>query len=392
MRAGYARARLMTVLFAAVIGTSAWSQGITKQGQPDTVPLALRDGLIHLTVPGPVQAGAVVTATLGNGMQQPLSYVLHCEVRILRTTGELVSTPFYGGLACDQVLELGPGQITTFDFPAPQEAGTYVVLFPYGPRAAAKLEVGTPSAGALDLAFYPSQVEFPSIAHAVDFDDPAQTTWELANVGAADHAFQSGDRIELFTPGGTTPVAELDLSSLSVASGQVLQVALPVPGLAPGPYSVGATYADPGAGAVVTVGSGIQPRVEPHADLHVDRHVLSPGGVVDMSVVATGFPFESQSTDPLYLVLVGMDPGQTPFGDAIVPLAASDPLVAASIGGLGGLLTNHTGTISLFGGAAEGITLAHSASFAGTTLRVAALAINEDAVAASQPENIAVEI
>jgi len=350
--------------------------------------LAAQDVVLLPTSGPPVAPGATFSVLLQNGTDGMIPYALgDCALRLLRPTGELVDSPAVPAMPCLGAAQLFPLQVAELVLQAPAEPGTYAVLYPYAERAVLRVDVGGGAAGAPEIVVHPADAAHLETTHAHDFALPAETPWQLANVGAADHAFGPSDRIELFSPGGSTPLATLALDGLVARAGQVLQVELPTLGLAPGPYDVRTTWNDPVAGAtsvshgVRAAGSGI--------DLHLyDGHVVPSGGSIDMAVAVADF-----AAAPFYAIALGVQPGSTPLpGGVDVPLAI-DGLVLASLQGLGGLLTNHVGVVPPATGVFGGIRLAHPGlpSIAGVEVRAAAVSFDGVAFGASQPELVRFE-
>ena len=231
--------------------------------------------------------------------------------------------------------------------------------------------------------------------------------WELANTGSADHTFPGGT-LDLFTPGGTTPVATLGLAGITVPAGGVTRIALPLSGLTPGPYTVKVEWIDPGTGVTTRASHGIEASPSAYVDLHFPGGKLVPlNGSIPARITISGLcpPFTSfgQPLGPLpsYALALGILPGSTQIGSAVVPLVM-DPFVRASVlHGLHGFLQNYSGvTVPLTAycahqvdafPAASGIVIQHPNLLAvsGLRLRAAVLALDSKGTfAASQPEEI----
>ena len=357
--------------------------------------------------PAMVNPGDFVQGSLFNDREGLIFYVRDCEVRTLRHSGEHyhVSTNYASPRTvlvaeCDQVLAVSPGETYTFFFDAPSDPGSYTVVTSDLDRAAARLDVVAATTAAQDVCFYPTGVWLPQGAHEVDFALPSNSPWEFANTGSTAHVFGAGDRIQLFTPGGTTPVASVGLGGVTVPAGRVTEVALPLGGLDPGPYVVEASFVDASAGPVVTR-SGVQPRGAGGVELHMyGGREFAPGEQVEMAIAVTGF--SPTGPDPFYFMLVGLQPGTTALPGGIeLPLVFADPLVGASVhNGIGGLLVNRIGRVSnvnltgnpFFAGGVDGIgfTGPPFPSLSGLVLRVAVLAVDPAVTvwAASQPEEL----
>ena len=351
--------------------------------------------------------GETVTGVLFNDTAGPLEYVRYCEVRTLRHSGELVhvSSAFASPRtvlpvnACDQTLSLAPGASRVFTFEAPDLPGSYTIISADLVRAAARLTVTAPAPDAQQLAFYPSGVWLPQTAHEVDFDRPVNTPWELANTGANKHVFGAADRVRILRPGPESEVASLALDGFAVPAGKVRTLTLPIEGLAPGPYRVEASFADPLAGAVVTL-SGIQPRGA-GVDLHLyDGRALERGVPLRVGISVTGFPVGGEDT--FYYLLLGTRAGVTPLpGGVATQVLFGDPLVRSSYrSGLGGALVNHVGRVTnaippgnpVFAGGRDDLAIVRplSPSLSGLVMEIAVLASDAGLTTwgASQPERV----
>jgi hypothetical protein len=143
------------------------------------------------------------------------------------------------------------------------------------------------------------------------------------------------------------------------------------------------------------------------ADLHLpDGHVVPFGSSIRVwlafSSISVGMP-----ASPAYALFLGTAPGTTPLPNGtLAPLAVNDPLVLASISGLGGLLTNHVGTATEVTGIclcdphpgayeSPDITLAHpnALGLSGAAIRIAGIVFEPSTGewGASQPETIFLE-
>ncbi len=351
-----------------------------------------------LTVPpGPFQPGSTVTVAVFNDTGGILGYPFGCETRILRHTGEIVQPFTLPGLFCDALVAVEAGDTALFQVTAPQDPGSYVLFFPYGAGAVARLDVTAADPAAVDLVSFPWGAKSPQTAHAVDFTVPVSTPWSFGNTGVAPHTFQPGDRVDLFSPGGTEPVASVDLSGILVPPGEVVSVILPTLPLAAGPYDLETTWFDRASGSMVVSRSGIQAQGS-RANLHMpDGKGLADGAPLDIAVSVTGFPLPA-SANPTYFLLVGLAPGSVPLPDGTIAPLVQDSLVTQSLSGLGGLLVGHVGsleTIVLLGGftgEATGMQIQHPGlvGLAGVQVRMAAVAVDETGTVwgASQPETI----
>ena len=389
MRAFVERVRfcLPSISLVLALGVAASAQRVTVQ-------------------PTVATPGQQITVTVYNDTAGNLFYAAgysasrSCSLRIVRHSGELASRPLIPGQLCDALAALPPGQWFQQPLIAPTAPGSYAVVFVSGDRGAARLEVLTPTPNARQLSLYPSRIHRPQIAHQHDFSNPQNTPWEFANVGTTPHTFVSGDRIDLFTPGGTTLVATLDLAGVHVPPGKVTAVTLPSAGLAPGPYSVRAAHFDPGAGTAVVTRGGLQV-MGSRANLHmVNGHDLVPGTPLRVVLTLTDFPPPGPTgQDPYYALMVGFQPGTTPLAGGLELGLTLDGLAVASITTqLGGLLASNVGqapneygpSTLFYEGLVEDITMAHPniPALTGLPLRMAAVAIDASMTVwgSSQPE------
>ncbi|MEM7202306.1 MAG: hypothetical protein AAF628_18695 [Planctomycetota bacterium] len=353
--------------------------------------------------------GDAVIVRVTNDTGQPFFFPRSCGLRVLRHTGELVSnglaipglpTTLLPGQVCDSPRGMLPGQFIDIPLLTPTEPGSYTVVFVWGNRGAARLNIVAPAADARQLSVYPSTVRWPQRAHAHDFTDPTNTTWEVANVGTEPHTFGPGDRLELRAPGSGLALATLDLDGVTVRGGGVTSVALPSPGLAEAPYEVYVTYDDPGVGRRVVTTNGIRPlgaRVELHLLGGQDITRAKP---LEMGASLTDFA-ASSSGDPLFLLMLGLAPGTSPLpGGITLPLALDGVAVESARSGLFGLLSGSAGSIPniypegfpFYEAAVSGIALRHPGlpALSGLQLRVAVLAVDTEQTTwgASQPGRI----
>jgi len=352
--------------------------------------------LLTITSPQPVAPGAtyfvdVLNNTGGNLYIPSLPIFAH-----LQPSGELVDPlqPY-----CTDVIRYSaypPGQRLTASLVAPASPGSYLLLFHVrvvgNYRAVARLDVGTPSPGYPDIHPYPDAIPHPRISHQISFPPLQSPDWSLTNTGPAPHVFGAGDRIDVFAPQSTVPVATLPLQRTMVPAGGAATVSLPLAGLAPGPFTVETRWFDPGTTTTMTVRHGI--RNAWSIDMHFPAgRVLSPGGAISVflgtwDAVAYGYAFA-----------LGLTPGTTILPGGVVAPIVLDPLVARSVlDGLGGLLTANVGTMtrtSCGQGSdtyAAGLGLRHpgSPALAGVVLRAASIAwtFDRSSFVASQPEEI----
>ena len=351
-----------------------------------TVPCGSAAAQTLTAPPGPVAPGALVTVTLTNDTEQGIAWADGCALRVLRSTGEYVADPYVFPQACDAFHALAPGETFELALVAPDEPGSYAIVFVYGQRAATWLHVSAVQADLPWLTFHPTGVDFPQTAHHVAFANPGLTTWEFANPGPLEVVLSPGHRLDVLAPGGGAVLATLDLAGVSIPAGKVTPITLPVEGLAPGPYSLEATYFDPGLSSATVARGGIQ-ALGSRVDLHLpDGRLLPSRGKLGFHVGLTDFP-SGAGQEPFCGVLIGIDTGSTPLAGGItVPLVA-DPLVVSSLGGLGGQLTNNIGIVpnllpsgGFFGyaGTKTDAALSHPGipAVSGLTVRAAALAFD----------------
>lgn len=343
--------------------------------------------------------GQVVTVSLLNNTGGFLAAPLSCESTVMFHSGELASALFVPGQPCDAIWGLSPGQTQVWQILAPDAPGSYVVTFDpmFGLRAVARLDVNVPTPNAQQLTFFPKGIHFPQSAHQMDYSDPSSRPWQFCNVGASSHMLTSGDRIEITQPGSSAVIRTLDLSGVTVMPGLATDVYLPVAGLAPGPYTVIASFFDPGVGGVVSTRSGIQ-ATGSLVDLHrLGRRELAPGETVELGVTMINFPTPND-TPPFYFLMLGGMPGSTPLpGGKVLPLAV-DGLMRASLAGIIPGLANNIGTVPneipvpIFYHGTVRATMTHPAipAASGLVLRVGVLGLDAGLTVweASQPEEI----
>lgn len=396
------RSGLSPRIRSAVIGVAvAWA---TVGGVPAQTTLG---------VPGLVAPGVPFPVTLTNNSPLWIDMLAWNLLTLMQPDGEVVFPELVGCGWLTGYLPTGASATLTWTVPAsgPGSAGSFLLLCPYGSGAAARLDVGAPSAGYPDIHAYPTAMPFgvgPSMAlpngrgaHHLGLPPHAGSEWEFSNTAAVARVISP--TIRIFAPGGTTPATVASFPNLTVPAGGVARVALPLAGLPAGPWTVEAGWFDPGLGGPHAVRHGLGISGIPAVDLHFPGgRTLAPGGTIPAR-----FGVNQASAGPSppwpYALLVGFQPGSTPLpGGALVPLVA-DALVSASFtNGLGGLLTGNLGaTVPAFvfcwqSGwyfpVAGGIGLTHPgvASVSGAVVRVAVVALDPvtAAYASSQPEEI----
>jgi hypothetical protein len=305
-----------------------------------TVPLAAQTLILP---PGPVAPGSAVPVTVINTSGSPIAFA-GTEFVLLRPTGEVADPRFvYQG---DALSILMPGQSASLGYQVPSPLlgapGSFVLLFIHGGRAAARLDVGAPAPSFPALHGFPTRVNDTFRTHFTGFGTASPATLDLFNLSSAPFSFGQGDRIDLFTPGGTVAVATAGLSGVAVPAGGRTIVPLPVTGLSSGPYTARVMWTDPAAGLQVRT-FGI--REPASADLRLPAgHVVPFGGSLEAYLALSGIAVGSPAS-PVFALLVGVNPGSTPLPNGVqAPLSAGDPLVLASFSGLGGLLIGNTGT------------------------------------------------
>jgi len=349
--------------------------------------------------------GSFGTAVVTNNTPSFISYATGCALKALTPDGQLRNVTLQGSLACDTSQFMAPGSQHTLSFVTPFSPGTYILLFDgtlFGvrTRAAERLDVGIPVLAAPYLALYPTRMTDPAEAHAMDFYDPGQTPWEIANFGPSIHVFGAGDQIKILTPGATVPSAVMQLSGFVVPAGGVLEFPLPVGNLAPGPYTIESSWFDPGISGTRVVTHGVR-SVSTWVDLHLNSgSILTASNPINATLVVRKPGSPSPST-AIYAFLLGMIPGSTTLPDGVLlPLNSDDYLLNVTLfGDLGGLLTNHVGVlpaqpIPFLPTLVQGITLQHPGpAFSGWKIRGAALVLDPSSgqISASQPEIITIQ-
>ena len=358
-----------------------------------------------LQVPStPVTPGVPFTVVLVNNTSICIDVSLTNVLTLLQPGGELIAPALVGCGPVASCLMNGAKANLTYTAPAtgPGSSGSFVLLCPHGSGAAARLDVGTPSAGFPDIHAFPTAIPNGPGGHRIALP-PAGSEWEFANTASQPRIISPTLRI--FTPGGSVPVASTSFPSLAVPAAGVARVSLPLAGLPAGPYTVQADWIDPGAPGPVSVRHGIQLSTGTIADLHLPGGPFLPRNGAISARIAVNRPSAIPPVPWPYVLAVGYQPGTTPFpGGVIVPLAL-DPLVVLSVvNGVNGLLTANAGTMSsasvycahslTYFPVATGIGIAHPGPvLSGLRLRVGAVAIDpgSTAFAASQPEEITLQ-
>ncbi len=223
------------------------------------VALAGAAGAQTIEVVGnPVQPGVPFSVNFTNTSSGWISLSAVPNLALLQPTGELIVPEIVGCQPVGSALPPGATQTLSFATPAsgPGSAGSFVLLFPYCDGAVDRVDVGAADPAFPDIHTYPAGTPVNTLGHHVSFPPAQGLDWELANTGSADHTF-SGGTLDLFLPGGTTPVATLGLAGITVPAGGVTRIALPLNGLTPGPYTVRLEWVDPAAG-VTRASHGIE--------------------------------------------------------------------------------------------------------------------------------------
>jgi hypothetical protein len=359
----------------------------------------------------PVKPGVPFTVVFTNNTTTNIPFSAMPLLHMLQPTGDLIIPEIVGCAPVGTSVPPNTTKSLSFTAPAkgPGSAGSFVLLFPYGGGAVARVDVGKASTGFPDIHTYPVNTPFNAVGHDVKFP-PNQATadWEFSNTGGSTHKFTSGT-LQLFTPGGTVAVASLSLNGITVPAGGATRIQLPLKGLTPGPYTVRVFWVDPGTKAPMIVRHGIQPPSTTNVDLHFPGgRVISWGGSIPARVAMSGFAPSGNPLNPTwpnlaYVMLLGYVPGSSPLpGGDVLPLVA-DPLMIASVQhGAWGVLSNHFGiakplstycahsTLSMPAGSGMQINHPNIPVVMGMTLRVAvgAVDLKTSAFAASQPEEI----
>ena len=363
--------------------------------------------ILTVTSPQPAAPGSIVNVTLTNNTLNGISYVGQ-PLAMLTETGTLVQPlQFFGDIA----FFILPGSTVNLGLVAPMTGagsdGSFVLLFSSligAGRAVTRLDVGSADPQFPTLHAWPARTPFMFSTHELDFSTPTKAEWEFGNVGGGPHTFSSGDTLDMFTPGGTTPVASTSLAGLTVNAGLTVRVNVPVTGLTPGPYTITTFYADTAAGLPVFRSHGVQPLGTPNPiDLHLTTgHKVSLNDGAEAFLAFAGF---TPNSPPLYFFVAAIQPGTLALPGATAPFIASDPIVLASLqDGVGGLLANNIGTPTPFispplpfnlGNYFEpSVGIVHPGpAFSGVSFRVAAVAFDSNAgdFGASQSETLTLE-
>ena len=353
----------------------------------------------------PVTPGVPFTVVLTNNTSICIDTSTSNILTLLQPDGDLIAPVLVGCGPVAVCLANGGKANLTYTAPAsgPGSSGSFVLLCPHGSGAAARLDVGKASAVFPDIHCYPTAIPRGPGGHHVKFPTGSGSEWEFANTAGKSHVISP--TLKIFSPGGTVPVASTPLPSLTVPTNGITRVSLPLSRLAAGPYTVQATWFDPGTQGTISVRHGIQISSGISLDLHFPGGKVVPrGGSIPVRIaVPQGSP--RPPTPWYYLLAAGYLPGSLPLpGGVIVPLAL-DPLVVASVtNGVGGLLTSNVGNTTSAGvycahsvtyfPVATGISIAHpGAVLSGLRLRMGALAINPGSGpdVASQPEEIVLQ-
>jgi hypothetical protein len=325
-------------------------------------------------------SATAVSASIRNDTTSPFYMMIYPYLFLVTSDGELVQ-PRYS--VCSDVLSGVPaGGVlgTSIIVPDPPSTtpGSYVLFFPFGFGAVARLDVGTPSSGFPDIHVFPSSLGDGFRSHAFDIWG-GSTYWSIANTSANAFTFAAGDRLTVEPAGGGAAVATVPLAGLTVAPGKVALIPLPTLPLAP--YMVDVRWTDPTAGPQVR---RIGVRDFRNVDLQFPRGRDVPmGGSIDAVLTLRYDGLPNPPVPPLYALAVGTVPGTTGLpGGAILPLAL-EPLVLESLNsGIFGLLASNVGTTGViyvpfctgFFFLSPIITLSHPnvPALSGTVLRVAA--------------------
>ncbi len=353
----------------------------------------------------PVTPGVPFKVVLTNNTSICIDTSVSNILTLLQPDGELIAPVLVGCGPVAMCLANGGKANLTYTAPAsgPGSAGSFVLLCPHGSGAAARLDVGKASPVFPDIHCYPTAIPKGPGGHHIPFPAGTSPEWEFSNTAGKSHVISPTLRI--FTPGGTAPVATAPLPNLNVPANGLTRVSLPLSRLGPGPYTVEATWFDPGMKSTISVRHGIHVSSIMSLDLHFPGGRVVPRGGSIPARLAVPQGSHRPPTPWYYVLAVGYLPGTLPLpGGVILPLTL-DPLVVASVtNGVGGLLKSNAGNTTSAGvycahsmtyfPVATGITIAHpGAVLSGLRLRVGALAVNPGTGpdAASQPEEIVLQ-
>jgi hypothetical protein len=353
----------------------------------------------------PVTPGVPFQVVLTNRTSICIDTSVTNVLTLLQSGGELIAPVLVGCGPVGSCLVNGASTTLTYTAPAsgPGSSGSFLLLCPYGSGATARLDVGTANPVFPDIHAYPARVPHGPGGHHLPFPPSSGSMWEFASTASQPRVISP--ILSIYTPGGFMPVASTGFPSLTVPANGVMRVALPLTGLAAGPYTVQADWIDPGTNGPISVRHGI----ELSSGVSVDLHLPDGRFIPHRGSIFARFTVTQTALRPpvawLYVVAVGYQPGTMTFpGGVIVPLAL-DPMVVASVqNGIGGLLSGHIGTTTsasvycahsvTYYPVATGIRFTHPGPvLSGLRLRVGALAFNPaaGADAASQPEEIVLQ-
>lgn len=211
--------------------------------------------------------------------------------------------------------------------------------------------------------------------------------WLVANATGAPQTLGATDRVELRNVGSSHAFFTESVGGEVIAPHGNRPVFLPTGTLAPGPYEVWTFLTEPSTGLQRAVSYGLRIRGDA-ATGEAGVSLRLPAG---REIPLTGsLPVALEMDDffaaiPSYHVLLGMIPGTAvgPFG-VVVPVAASDPLLALSlgeaahlIGGASGTAINPTAPAYSGASISAPITLVHPGpAYSGFSFRVLAVAMN----------------
>lgn len=308
------------------------------------LPLALAVVLPaqSLTAPAaPVAPGFPVGIALNSGsgytntISGPRIFLLHPE-------GELI-TPLYA-TRISGAAPMIPSNVLSTEFvtvpPAgPGSSGSFVLYFPLGQGAVARLDVGVPTADWPEIHVFPRMVHMGFGTHRAGFSFPLiSAVWALANCGATTHVFTAGDSLEIRGSDGTAVLVTQSLAGIPVPAGGITEITLPIAGFAPAPYLVRIAWDDPVAGPTVRT-HGVRPLSG--ADLHLPGGKSIPFGG---STTARVNLESAAATPPAFALAVGVAPGNSVLpGGMLLPLDFDALVLASLANGLSGLLTGNLG-------------------------------------------------
>ena len=353
----------------------------------------------------PVTPGVPFQVVLTNRTSICIDTSVTNVLTLLQSGGELIAPVLVGCGPVGSCLVNGASTTLSYTAPAsgPGSSGSFLLLCPHGSGAAARLDVGTASPVFPDIHAYPTLVPHGPGGHHLPFPPSTGSEWEFAST--ASQPCVISPTLQIFQPGGSTPVASTGFPSLTVPANGVVRVSLPLAGLAAGPYTVQADWIDPGTNGPISIRHGIELSSGVSVDLHLpDGPYIPRGGSISARFTVT----QSAMSPPVawpYVVAVGYQPGTMTFPQGVIVPLALDPMVVASVqNGIGGLLSANIGTTSsasvycahsvTYYPVATGTRIAHPGPvLSGLRLRVGVLALNPSAGpdAASQPEEIVLQ-